>query len=186
VQKTEYKIKGGRLCGAKWCPSPNYNERGIDVHVDLLVIHNISLPPAQFANGYIEAFFQNRLPAGDHPYFSDIAGLKVSAHLLIARNGDTTQFVNLNDRAWHAGESCFEGRVNCNDFSIGIEMEGTDDIPYTYKQYETLAEITHTLFGAYPKLFKSAITGHSDIAPGRKTDPGESFNWSFFRQLLDS
>ena len=183
MQKTGYKIQDGRLCGAKWCPSPNYNERGVGVFVDLLVIHNISLPPAQFANGYIEAFFQNRLPVEEHPYFSEIAE---SAHLLIARNGGATQFVNFNDRAWHAGASCFEGRVNCNDFSIGIEMEGTDDIPYTYRQYEALAEITDAIFDAYPKLSRNAIAGHSDIAPDRKSDPGESFDWSFFRQLLDN
>lgn len=185
MQKTGYKIIDGRLCDAKWCPSPNYNERGLGVSVDLLVIHNISLPPAQFSNGYIEAFFQNRLPVDDHPYFAEISELTVSAHLLIARDGKAVQFVNFNDRAWHAGVSCFDGRENCNDYSIGVEMEGTDDIPYTYQQYHTLAAITHAFLKAYPTLDARSITGHSSIAPGRKTDPGESFNWPFFRQLLD-
>ncbi|WP_036551742.1 1,6-anhydro-N-acetylmuramyl-L-alanine amidase AmpD [Neptunomonas japonica] len=182
--KTAYKVHGGRLQGSKWCPSPNYNERAQQVSVDVLVIHNISLPPAQFCNGYIEAFFQNRLPTNEHSYFTEIAELQVSAHLLITRNGGVIQFVNLNDRAWHAGESCFEGRNNCNDFSIGIEMEGTDDLPYTYQQYQVLVSVTNSLIEAYPQISRRSIVGHVDIAPGRKTDPGESFNWPYFKQLL--
>lgn len=185
MRKTAYKVKDGRLHGSKWCPSPNYNERVSGNDIDLLVIHNISLPPAQFSNGYIEAFFQNRLPVGEHPYFIEIADLTVSAHLLVTRDGRVIQFVNFNDRAWHAGVSCFEGRDNCNDFSIGIEMEGSDELPYTYQQYRTLADVTSSLFDAYPKITRRSIVGHVDIAPGRKTDPGDSFNWLYFEQLLN-
>ncbi|BBB28936.1 1,6-anhydro-N-acetylmuramyl-L-alanine amidase AmpD [Neptunomonas japonica] len=182
--KTAYKVHDGRLEGSRWCPSPNYNERASQANIDVLVIHNISLPPAQFCNGYIEAFFQNRLPVSEHSYFAEIAELQVSAHLLVTRNGDVIQFVNLNDRAWHAGESCFEGRVNCNDFSIGIEMEGTDDLPYTYTQYQVLARVANSLIEAYPQISRNSIVGHVDIAPGRKTDPGDSFNWLYFEQLF--
>ena len=182
--KRTYKVKDGRLQGSKWCPSPNYNERVSGSDIDLLVIHNISLPPAQFSNGYIEAFFQNRLPVDEHSYFSEIAELTVSAHLLIARDGDVLQFVNFKDRAWHAGVSCFDGRENCNDFSIGIEMEGTDDILYTYQQYQVLASVANSLIEAYPQINRSSIVGHVDIAPGRKTDPGHSFNWPYFEQTL--
>ena len=196
--KTIYKIENGLLSNSQWCPSPNYNQRpsvisealcnrqqfGLDV--SLLVIHNISLPPAQFENGYIQAFFQNCLPVNEHLYFSEIADVQVSAHLLITRSGKVVQFVNLNDRAWHAGLSCFQGRANCNDFSIGIEMEGTDDLPYTYLQYQTLAAITCAIQDSYPAIKKNAIVGHSDIAPARKTDPGDAFNWSYFFQLIHS
>lgn len=203
MQKTAYKIENGILSGSQWCPSPNYNERilaGKDAEfsiddslqntqlystaIDLLVIHNISLPPAQFENGYIEAFFQNRLPVNAHSYFTEIADLKVSSHLLITRSGKVMQFVNLNDRAWHAGLSCFQGRTNCNDFSIGIEMEGTDDLPYTFQQYKTLAAVTCAIQGSYPSIIRTSIVGHCDIAPERKTDPGDAFNWSYFFQLM--
>lgn len=205
MQKTAYKIENGILSGSQWCPSPNYNKRisaGNDAQfsngdslqnvqllapaIDLLVIHNISLPPAQFENGYIEAFFQNRLPVNAHSYFEEIADLKVSSHLLISRSGKVMQFVNLNDRAWHAGLSCFQGRTNCNDFSIGIEMEGTDELPYTFQQYQALAAVTCAIQGSYPSIIRTSIVGHSDIAPERKTDPGDSFNWRYFFQLMQS
>nr|WP_054339977.1 1,6-anhydro-N-acetylmuramyl-L-alanine amidase AmpD [Neptunomonas antarctica] len=182
--KTAFKIDNGRLSGSRWCPSPNYNARVVDADIDLLVIHNISLPPAQFENGYIEAFFQNCLPVADHPYFATIADATVSAHLLIARDGGVTQFVNLNDRAWHAGVSCFQGRENCNDFSIGIEMEGTDTLPYSFSQYSVLAAVTSAIQKAYPCIGLDSIIGHLDIAPERKTDPGESFNWPYYFQLI--
>jgi AmpD protein len=182
--KTAFKIENGRLSGSRWCPSPNYNARGVDTGIDLLVIHNISLPPAQFENGYIEAFFQNRLAVAEHPYFVTIADVTVSAHLLIARDGTVTQFVNLNDRAWHAGLSCFQGRENCNDFSIGIEMEGTDELPYSFAQYRVLAAVTLAIQQSYPSIGLDSITGHVDIAPERKTDPGESFNWPYYFQLI--
>lgn len=182
--KTVYKVKDGFVLGSKWCPSPNYNMRSKDAIIDVLVVHNISLPPAQFENGYIESFFQNCLPVDAHPYFADIADLTVSAHLLITRDGRVIQFVNLNDRAWHAGVSCFQGRENCNDFSIGIEMEGTDDLPYTYQQYQVLAGVSTAIQLAYPSISANTIVGHVDIAPGRKTDPGDSFNWPYFFQLI--
>lgn len=184
--KTAYEIQNGRVLGSRWCPSPNYNERLVLTKIDLLVIHNISLPPAQFSNGYIEAFFQNCLPVGEDPYFDEIADLKVSAHLLVARDGSVIQFVNLNDRAWHAGVSRFHERENCNDFSIGIEMEGTDDFSYSYQQYKSLAAITYAIQVTYPDITLDSIVGHSDIAPGRKSDPGDSFNWPYFFQLVKS
>ena len=195
--KTTYKIENGLLSGSQWCPSPNYNERPpfnenslnhdrLAASIDLLVIHNISLPPAQFENGYIQAFFQNCLPVNEHPYFAEISDLTVSAHLLITRDGTVVQFVNFNDRAWHAGLSCFRGRANCNDFSIGIEMEGTDDLPYSYQQYQVLAAVTCAIQVAYPAISTDSIAGHCDIAPGRKTDPGDSFNWPYYFQLMRS
>ena len=151
---------------------------------ELLVIHNISLPPGEFGGGFIEQFFQNGLNPDDHPYFQEIATLRVSAHLLIDRRGGITQFVSLNDRAWHAGASSYCGREECNDFSIGIELEGTDDIAYTEAQYSSLAAVTRTIMQHYPHITTEKIAGHSDIAPKRKTDPGESFDWRYYRRLL--
>jgi AmpD protein len=146
-----------------------------------LVIHNISLPPGQFGSGDIERFFRNQLDKSTHPYFEAIAELKVSSHLLIERDGTVIQFVNFNDRAWHAGVSEFCGRDNCNDYSIGIELEGTDDTPYTAEQYHVLADITASLLKEYPALTEDRITGHNNIAPGRKTDPGPAFDWLRYR-----
>ncbi|MGS2717761.1 1,6-anhydro-N-acetylmuramyl-L-alanine amidase AmpD [Eionea flava] len=164
--------------------SPNYNERPSDTIIDLLVVHNISLPPGQFGNGYIEQFFTNQLPIGDHPYFTSIDGVCVSAHLLITRLGEIIQFVPFTQRAWHAGRSCFDGREECNDFSVGIELEGTDELPYTDQQYAILADVARALMQAYPAMAIDRIVGHSDIAPGRKSDPGEAFDWPRFRGLL--
>ena len=178
-----FKVENGVLSHARQCPSPNFNARPVGCEISLLVIHNISLPPEQFCNGYIEQFFQNCLPADQHPYFAEIAHLTVSAHLLISREGEVLQFVNFNDRAWHAGVSCFAGRENCNDFSIGIELEGTDMLPYTDIQYITLAEITQALQQEYPAIIKQTIVGHCDIAPGRKTDPGAAFDWPRYFEL---
>lgn len=177
MNKTSYKVADGVLQGAKWLASENYNCRPEGIGIALLVIHNISLPPGQFENGYVEQFFQNQLPVDHHPFFTEIADLKVSAHLFISRSGTVTQFVNLNDRAWHAGVSCFNDRENCNDFSIGIEMEGTDIEPYTEEQYRVLIEVTEAIRQAYPKISYKNICGHCDIAPERKTDPGEAFDW---------
>ncbi len=174
-------IVDGWLASATHCPSPNFNQRPLNTSVSLLVIHNISLPPGEFGGGYVEAFFQNRLDARAHPYFATIAELTVSAHLLIARDGTITQFVSFDDRAWHAGASSFDGVENCNDYSIGIELEGTDDIPYTDAQYESVAKVTRQLLATYPKLTPARITGHEHIAPGRKTDPGPSFDWARYR-----
>jgi AmpD protein len=156
--------------------SPNFNERPDENDISLLVIHCISLPPNEFGGGYIEDLFCNRLNPDAHPYFQDIYTLQVSAHLLIRRGGECVQFVPFNKRAWHAGVSNFQGRENCNDFSIGIELEGCEMVVYTEKQYETLNAVIAALQKTYPNL--TDMTGHSDIAPGRKIDPGASFNWS--------
>lgn len=174
----------GHLKSALQCPSPNFNSRPLNSEINLLVIHNISLPPGQFGGGYVQSFFQNQLPAQDHPFFASIASLQVSSHLLIERGGEVTQFVSFNDRAWHAGQSSFMGSENCNDFSIGIELEGSDDIPYTAEQYAALAETTDLLMQAYPGITTERITGHEHIAPGRKTDPGPSFDWDYYFSLI--
>jgi AmpD protein len=165
------------------CPSPNFNERPAG-EISLLVIHNISLPPAQFATGKVQEFFQNRLDVTEHPYFAGIADLRVSAHFLIERDGKVTQFVSCLERAWHAGVSMFEGRETCNDFSVGIELEGTDDLPFTDAQYQALTALTRQLQTAFPAITGARICGHSDIAPGRKTDPGTAFDWARYRAAL--
>lgn len=165
------------------CPSPNFNQRPLG-EVSLLVIHNISLPPGQFGTGKVQAFFQNRLDAAEHPYFASIASMQVSAHFLIERDGAVTQFVSCNERAWHAGQSRFAERENCNDFSLGIELEGTDDLPFTAQQYAALIALTQQLQAAYPAITLARICGHSDIAPGRKTDPGPAFDWAALRMAL--
>lgn len=157
-------------------PSPNFNNRLDENAISLVVIHCISLPPNTFGGGYIEDLFCNRLNPDAHPYFQAIHTLQVSAHLLIRRDGECVQFVPFNKRAWHAGVSSFNGRENCNDFSIGIELEGCETVAYTDVQYKKLNEVLATLFETYPNLIH--IAGHSDIAPERKTDPGASFDWS--------
>ncbi len=161
-------------------PSPNFNERPSDTNISLLVIHNITLPPGQFGTPYITDLFLNQLDLSADPWFVNVEGLKVSAHFVIDRLGFITQFVSCDDRAWHAGASSFEGRGQCNDFSIGIELEGTDDLPFEAVQYDRLAALTQCLRARYPL---TAATGHSDIAPGRKTDPGPFFDWSRFKAL---
>lgn len=176
----------GRIPFARWCPSPNFGPRPEGVDISLLVVHNISLPPGQFGGPEIEDFFCNRLDHSAHPYFRTIAGVQVSAHLLIRRDGAVVQFVSLLDRAWHAGRSCFEGREECNDFSIGIELEGTDEIPYTPEQYRKLAEVAGLVMGAWPEITTGRITGHCDIAPGRKSDPGPAFDWQCFLAALNA
>lgn len=178
------KIQCGWLDQAIRCPSPNFNQRPANQPISLLVIHNISLPPGEFGGGYIEAFFQNRLDVTEHPYFAEIAQLQVSSHLLIDRQGLITQFVSFDDRAWHAGQSSFRGVENCNDYSIGIELEGTDDLPYTREQYLVLAKVTRQLQANYPTLTADRITGHEHIAPGRKTDPGPAFDWVYYLSLI--
>ncbi|SED44632.1 1,6-anhydro-N-acetylmuramyl-L-alanine amidase AmpD [Pseudomonas anguilliseptica] len=169
--------------GIQHCPSPNFNQRPLG-EVSLLVIHNISLPPGQFGTGKVQAFFQNRLDADEHPYFASIASLQVSAHFFIERDGAVTQFVSCNERAWHAGVSRFAERENCNDFSLGIELEGTDDLPFTAAQYAALIGLARQLQAAYPAITLERICGHSDIAPGRKTDPGPAFDWQRVRMAL--
>lgn len=166
--------------------SPNHDQRPDENDISLIVIHCISLPPGVFDNHYIDQLFTNCLNPNDHKYFITISNLTVSAHLLIKRNGQVTQYVPFNQRAWHAGQSCYMGRASCNDFSIGIELEGTDTGLYTNSQYNQLAEIIASLIEHYPNLSKSKITGHSDIAPQRKTDPGPGFDWVHFYSILDT
>lgn len=173
----------GWFQGIGHCPSPNFNQRP-QGEISLLVVHNISLPPGYFGTGKVLEFFQNRLSPQEHPFFAEIAEMRVSAHFFIERDGGITQFVSCLDRAWHAGVSCFEGREGCNDFSLGIELEGTDDLPYTDAQYARLGELTRQLLVAYPDLSTQRIQGHSDIAPGRKSDPGPAFDWQRFRAAL--
>lgn len=178
-----FQVKNGQLLGARFVPSPNFNDRPAHTEIQLVVIHNISLPPSQFGGGYIEQFFQNQLDWQAHPYFQTIEGMQVSAHLLILRSGEVLQFVNFNERAWHAGRSSYLGKKECNDYSIGIELEGSDDQPFESVQYAVLAQVVASLQQAYPKI-QQHLAGHSDIAPGRKTDPGPYFDWHYFRELL--
>lgn len=179
------KIENHRLQQARQVASPHYNARPAGVQPELLVIHNISLPPGQFGGPYIEQLFESRLDPAGHPYFATIHHLQVSAHLLIRRDGELVQFVPFDQRAWHAGQSTYQGRENCNDFSIGIELEGSDDVPFEAVQYQVLAATIQALLRCYPSLSAQHITGHSDIAPARKTDPGPCFDWCHLRQLLD-
>ncbi len=178
------QIKNHWLTTAEIIKSPNYDERPDPEDISLLVIHCISLPPGEYGHNHISRFFCNQLETHKHPYFQEIQTLKVSAHLLIQRNGHIQQFVPFNKRAWHAGVSRYHGRERCNDFSIGIELEGTDTTAYQDIQYQKLAQISQTLFKHYPKLSPQHITGHSDIAPGRKTDPGSGFDWKVFYKYL--
>ncbi len=158
-------------------PSPNCDPRPDPEDVSLLVIHNISLPPGQFGTGCVQDFFCNRLDSSAHPFFTEIADLRVSAHFLLERDGSITQFVPTVGRAWHAGKSSFLGRSICNDFAVGIEVEGTDTDPYSDQQYAQLARLTRALMTRHPAITPARITGHAHIAPGRKTDPGPAFNW---------
>jgi N-acetyl-anhydromuramoyl-L-alanine amidase len=164
---------------ARHCPSPNYDMRP-EIEISLLVIHSISLPPGEFGGRAIDALFTNSLNINLHPYFAKLADLRVSAHFLIQRNGKLTQYVALKNRAWHAGLSKFNGLCNCNDFSIGVELEGCDYLPYTAVQYQSLIQLTKYLQAAYPQLTKQRIVGHNHIAPERKTDPGNWFDWPGF------
>lgn len=174
----------GLLKEARQLPSPNCDARPDDTDIDLLVIHAISLPAGEFGGPWIDDLFCNQLSADSHPDFAEICGLKVSAHALIRRDGEIVQYVPFGQRAWHAGESNFDGRTRCNDFSIGIELEGCEDKPFDIIQYQQLAQLTKALMQTYPGITRDRITGHSDIAPERKTDPGPNFDWSnFFQQL---
>ncbi len=170
-------LQTGLISEARQCPSPNQDDRPESCDPTLLIVHGISLPPGEFGGSEIEDLFTNRLDWDAHPYFSEIRGLQVSSHLLIRRDGELIQFVPFGRRAWHAGDSCFRGRSRCNDYSIGIELEGEDETPYTKEQYEVLARVVKTLLDAYPGLSARGIAAHSDIAPGRKTDPGPAFDW---------
>ena len=177
--------ESGLLHGASYRPSPNCDERPDESDITLLVVHGISLPPGEFGGGWIDDLFANQLDPGAHPYFPGIHELRVSSHLLIRRDGELVQYVPLNKRAWHAGASNFCGRERCNDYSIGIELEGTDEMPYEEIQYQRLAEVVEGLMSNYPEITRERIVGHCDIAPGRKTDPGPAFSWEHLAQLLD-
>ncbi len=177
-------IRDGRLQGARFVASPNCDARPPATVIDLAVIHGISLPPGVFGGGWIEHLFLNRLDPAAHPYFAGLQALKVSAHLLVRRDGELVQYVPFDQRAWHAGASVFEGHSRCNDFSVGIELEGADDVPYETLQYAQLARALRALMRVYPGITARRIVGHSDIAPGRKTDPGPAFDWTYLRGLL--
>jgi N-acetyl-anhydromuramoyl-L-alanine amidase len=164
--------------------SPHFNERPSGIAPDLIVVHGISLPPGEYGGPWIDRLFTGGLPPEAHPYFREIAGRQVSAHALIRRDGEIVQYVPFHERAWHAGQSEYCGRAGCNDFSIGIELEGTDDGPYENAQYERLTALIRALLATYPSLARERIVGHSDIAPGRKTDPGSNFDWTRLRKNL--
>lgn len=176
--------QSGLLEPAQQLTSPHCDERPIGTPIDAIIIHNISLPPGEFGTGAIEQFFCGKLDSSAHPYFDSIKELKVSAHLVIKRSGDIIQFVPFNKRAWHAGLSELDGRPKCNDFSIGIELEGTDTQPYEEIQYARLGQVIRLLMHTYPEISLDRITGHENVAPGRKTDPGPAFNWVYLKKLL--
>jgi AmpD protein len=174
----------GWLQSAEVIRSPNFDARPDNARIKLIVVHGISLPPGEYGGGHIQEFFCNNLDAGVHSYFESICEMTVSAHCLIERDGNLVQFVSFLDRAWHAGESEWRGEAVCNDFSVGIELEGCDDQPYTEPQYLGLAALVSALRAKYPEIRRDAIVGHSDIAPGRKTDPGLAFDWAMLERLL--
>jgi AmpD protein len=174
----------GLLHGALQIASPNCDPRPAGVEADLMVVHGISLPPGEFGGPWIERLFTNALPTDAHPYFAELAGARVSSHLVIGRDAAITQYVKFTERAWHAGKSCYAGREACNDFSIGIELEGTDTLAYEAAQYDALAAVVAALCAAYPRLSPERLVGHSDIAPGRKTDPGPAFDWRRARSAI--
>jgi AmpD protein len=176
-----YVDRSGIVRAAAQLPSPNCDDRPPGTEITLLVVHNIALPPGRFGGAGIAELFTNRLDPAAHPHYGTVARLRVSAHFLIRRDGALTQFVSCARRAWHAGSSSWRGRADCNDFSIGVELEGSDDLPYEAAQYARLAQLTGALRRRYPIV---DLAGHSDIAPGRKTDPGPAFDWERFRGLL--
>jgi N-acetyl-anhydromuramoyl-L-alanine amidase len=182
VPQSRFEVdSAGFVPAAAQVPSPNCDERPAGTEIALLVVHGISLPPGQFGGSAIAQFFTNRLDPGGHPYFATIAQQRVSAHFLIGRDGALTQFVSCLRRAWHAGASSWQGRGPCNDFSIGVEVEGTDELPYEAAQYGVLASLARALRRRYPI---ADLVGHSDVAPGRKTDPGPAFDWPRLQRLL--
>jgi AmpD protein len=184
IERVKIDPATGLLAGARQVLSPHCDARPAGALPELLVVHGISLPPGEFGGPWIDRLFTGTLPADAHPYFREIAAQRVSAHALIRRDGQVVQYVPFGERAWHAGQSAYRGRTACNDFSIGVELEGTDDTPYTDAQYEALAALTAALLVAYPSLSAQAIAGHSEVAPGRKTDPGPGFDWARLRALL--
>ena len=177
--QTQFRVDSGtgRIEPAAQCHSPNQDDRPTRADPALVVLHGISLPPGKFGGPEIESLFTNTLDHDAHPYFAGIRGLEVSAHLLIRRDGSVIQFVPFTKRAWHAGDSCYRDRHCCNDYSIGIELEGEDETPYDGRQYATLRQVLFALFDAYPGLTAREIAGPCDVPPGRKTDPGPAFDW---------
>lgn len=178
-----FSISSGWVDQARRVNSPNFNARPVGVAVELLVIHGISLPPGEFGGPWIDELFLNQLNPQQHPYFAEIAGMKVSSHFLIRRDGELVQYVGCDQRAWHAGRSCWEGREECNDFAIGIELEGADQVAYADAQYATLNRLIEVLRTAYPQV-GDRIVGHEHVAPGRKTDPGPAFEWPRIKASL--
>jgi N-acetyl-anhydromuramoyl-L-alanine amidase len=176
----------GLLIGVRQVLSPHRDERPAGVLPDLIVMHNISLPPDEFGGPWIERLFNGDLPPDHHPYFAEIQGMRVSSHVLVRRDGEVLQFVPFHERAWHAGVSTFEGRSACNDFSIGIELEGADELPFEEVQYTQAGAVIRALLAAYPALSAQHVVGHSDIAPGRKTDPGPAFSWPGLRAAISA
>lgn len=183
-QSLEFIDAQGWYCHARIVPSPHYDVRTDTSDISLLVIHNISLPPGQFGGSYIEDFFLGKLDSSIHPFFKVIENMRVSAHCLIRRDGEVVQFVPFLARAWHAGVSSFAGREKCNDYSIGIELEGADYVAYTDEQYLSLQRLSSALIQSYPLITQPRITGHQYIAPLRKSDPGLVFDWARFRKSL--
>ena len=175
----------GLISPARQCLSPNRDSRPEGATLDMVIVHGISLPPGQFGGGEIEALFLNTLDWDAHPYFDEIRGMQVSAHLLIRRDGELVQFVPFTERAWHAGESSFRGRACCNDFSVGIELEGEDETPYDERQYAVLPAVLRAVTAAYPQITAREIAGHCDVSPGRKSDPGPAFNWQRLYDALE-
>jgi AmpD protein len=182
--RPDLRILAGRFPGARWCPSPNCDPRPVGTPIELVVVHGISLPAGCFGTGHVDALFTNALDPGAHPDYASLCGVEVSSHLLIERDGTLVQYVPFHLRAWHAGASDWCGRGRCNDFSIGIELGGTDTMPYTAEQYRMLAWVVDRLRATYRDIRPDAIVGHADIAPGRKTDPGPAFDWARLRALL--
>src|ERR1700688_2332002 len=177
-------LESGLMLGVRQIASPNYDTRPPGAEADLIVVHGISLPPGEFGGPWIDRLFTNTLPAELHPYFAEVGSQRVSSHLVVNRDGAVTQYVSFTERAWHAGKSIYQGRDACNDFSVGVELEGTDTLPYEATQYEALAAVVAALCAAYPRLSADRLVGHSDIAPGRKTDPGPAFDWPRARRLI--
>jgi AmpD protein len=180
----QINAKTGLIDNINYTASPNSDARPDNIDINLVVIHSISLPPGEYGDLWIERFFCNELDIQAHSYFQEICDLRVSAHILIHREGALQQFVPFNKRAWHAGQSRYEGQEACNDFSIGIELEGTDDSNFEDIQYQQLAKLILSLEKTYPKITRKRMVGHSDIAPGRKTDPGTGFDWDKLNSLL--
>ena len=174
----------GLIQGARQVPSPNCDDRPPGMAPDLVVLHGISLPPGEFGGPWIDRLFCNQLPPSEHPYFAEVAALRVSSHALVRRDGEVVQYVPCHRRAWHAGVSSWQGRERCNDYSIGIELEGTDTAPYEDVQYAVAAQLVAQLCRAYPGISPDRVVGHSDVAPGRKTDPGLAFDWPRLRSEL--